>query len=69
MAEKLQALLEGELTTNAAVQIALLNNAALQATFEELGIAQAELVQAGLLKNPVFAGHVRFPAVKTRRAA
>lgn len=61
VAEKLQALLQEELTADAAIQIALLNNASLQATFEELGIAQAELVQAGLLKNPVFAGHVRFP--------
>ena len=49
-----------ELTVDDAVQLALLNNRTLQATFEELGIAQADLVQAGLLKNPVFAGHVRF---------
>lgn len=61
VAEKLQAMLREELTPEAAVQVALLNNASLQATFEELGIAQADLVQAGLLKNPVFAGHVRFP--------
>jgi len=61
VAERLQALLQQDLTAEAAVQIALLNNAALQATFEELGIAQADLVQAGLLKNPVFAGHARFP--------
>jgi len=59
--EKLQALLQEELTAETAIQIALLNNGALQATFEELGIAQADFVQAGLLKNPVFAGHVRFP--------
>ncbi len=61
VADRLQALLQQELTAETAVQIALLNNAALQAAFEELGIAQADLVQAGLLKNPVFAGRVRFP--------
>lgn len=61
VAETLQAMLKEELTADAAVQVALLNNPSLQATFEELGIAQADLVQAGLLKNPVFAGHVRFP--------
>jgi cobalt-zinc-cadmium efflux system outer membrane protein len=42
------------LTCGSAVQIALLNNHDLQATFEDLGVAQADLVQAGLLKNPVF---------------
>jgi cobalt-zinc-cadmium efflux system outer membrane protein len=38
-----------------------LNNRNLQATFEDLGIAQADLVQAGLLKNPVFDLNVRIP--------
>ncbi len=54
-------LLHEELTVEAAVQIALLNNRRLQATFEELGIAQADLVQAGLLSNPIFTGEVRLP--------
>jgi outer membrane protein TolC len=34
------------------VQIALLNNPALQAAFQELGISEAELVQSGRLPNP-----------------
>lgn len=59
--KKVRELLAGPLTVDAAVQIALLNNRALQATYEELGIEQADLVQAGLLKNPVFGGTVRFP--------
>jgi cobalt-zinc-cadmium efflux system outer membrane protein len=54
-------LLTGDLTVDQAVQIALLNNRHLQATFEDLGISQAELVQAGLLKNPVFSGSWRLP--------
>jgi len=53
-------LLARELTADAAVQIALLNNRDLQATYEELDIAQADLVRAGLLRNPVFSGELRF---------
>ena len=47
-------LLAGDLTADAAVQVALLNSPALQGRLEELAIAQADLVQAGLLRNPVF---------------
>jgi outer membrane protein, heavy metal efflux system len=47
-------LLARELTVDTAVQIAFLVNPRLRTTFEELSISQAELVQAGLLKNPVF---------------
>ena len=54
-------LLAHDLTVDRAVQIALLNNRHLQATFENLGVAQADLVQAGLLRNPVFDLGVRFP--------
>jgi cobalt-zinc-cadmium efflux system outer membrane protein len=57
--ERIQSLLQEPLTAEVAVQIALLNNPALQATYEELGIAQADLVQAGLLQNPVFIGSWR----------
>lgn len=47
-------LLTQSLTADAAVQIALLNNRGLQASYAELGIAEAELVQAGRLRNPGF---------------
>lgn len=40
------------LTADDAVQVALLNNQGLQATYAELGIAEADLVQAGRLANP-----------------
>ncbi|MFO0982470.1 MAG: TolC family protein [Planctomycetota bacterium] len=56
------ALLAQELTVDGAVTIALLNNRSLQATYEDLGVAQAELVQAGLLKNPALLAEVRFPS-------
>jgi outer membrane protein TolC len=42
------------LTVDDAVQLALLNNRGLQATFQELGITEAEVVQAGRLPNPGF---------------
>jgi cobalt-zinc-cadmium efflux system outer membrane protein len=50
----------GEMTADDAVQVALLNNRRLQATFEDLGVAQADLVQAGLLRNPVFSADFKF---------
>lgn len=55
----IDSLLVNELSVDAAVQIALLNNRTLQSQYEALGIAQADLVQAGLLKNPVFEAGVR----------
>lgn len=60
----IRSMLAQELTADRAVQIALLHNQNLQATFQDLGIAQADLVQAGLLQNPVFDLGVRLP---TRR--
>jgi cobalt-zinc-cadmium efflux system outer membrane protein len=56
--ERVDALLGKPLTAERAVQIALLNNRELRAVFEELGVAQADLVQAGLLQNPTIAGEI-----------
>ena len=47
-------LLRTPLTVEAAVQIALLNNAELKASLAQLGIGEADLVQAGRLPNPRF---------------
>ena len=47
-------LLQKQLSADTAVQIALLNNRDLQSSYASLGIAQADLVEAGLLENPVF---------------
>lgn len=47
-------LLKQSLSVDDAVQIALLNNKGLQASYAELGIAEADLVQAGRLRNPNF---------------
>lgn len=47
-------LLRHPLTADAAVQIALLNNRRLQAAYNELAVAEADLVQASLPPNPTF---------------
>lgn len=57
--------LEQELTLDLAVFIALLNNRELQATYENLGIAKAHLVQSGLLRNPIFSLSYRFSTKST----
>ena len=57
----LREILARPLTVEDAVEVALLNNRGLQATYEELGIAQADLVQAGLLRNPGISASARFP--------
>jgi outer membrane protein TolC len=41
------------LTADTAVDLALLNHPALQASFSRLGVAESDLVQAGRLRNPV----------------
>ena len=51
---RVAALLSKPLTVDDAVQVALLNNRGLQASFEDLGITEAEVVQAGRLPNPGF---------------
>src|SRR5262249_46671385 len=48
------------LTPERAVQIALLNNRELQSNYADLGLAQANLVQATLWKNPILNGAVTF---------
>lgn len=53
-ADAVRKLLAQPLTADGAVQIALLNNRSLQAGYAELGIAEADLVQAGRLRNPGF---------------
>ena len=64
-AEHVRKILGELLTVDTATEIALLNNPRLQATYERLGVAQAEVVQAGLLRNPRISGHVGFPIGST----
>lgn len=51
--ESVRALLSTPLTQENAVRIMLINNRALQQMYEEIGIAQSELVEAGLMRNPL----------------
>lgn len=51
---RVQELLSGPLSVDDAVQVVLLNNRGLQGRFQDLGITEAEVVQAGRLPNPVF---------------
>ena len=55
----LQALLREPLTAATAVQVTLLNNHRVRATYQRLGIAKADLVQAGLLRNPTLDVSIR----------
>ena len=51
---RVASLLSKPLTADAAVQIALLNNRALQAAYNELGVSEAEMVEASLPPAPTF---------------
>ena len=51
---RLAELLKQPLSADRAVEIALLNNRDLQASFAELGVAEADRVRAGRLANPTF---------------
>lgn len=56
---RIEAILADPLTAESAVRVALLNNRELQARYADLGVAQADVVQAGLLQNPVLEVMVR----------
>ncbi|MCS6926015.1 MAG: TolC family protein, partial [Candidatus Binatia bacterium] len=59
--EAIMTWLQDGLSADEAVQIALLNNRSLQALYTRLGVAQADLVQASLLHNPVVDAGSGFP--------
>jgi cobalt-zinc-cadmium efflux system outer membrane protein len=61
IAAEVKDLLSQPLTEASAVQITLLNNPSLQAKYSELGVSQADLVQAGLIANPSLGGIFTFP--------
>ncbi len=60
--KQVRGILAQQLNVEQAVQIALLTNPKIQAVYEELGIAQADLVQAGLFNNPIFSASVLYPS-------
>ena len=54
VAARVNALLDGGLNAQNVVAVALLNSPSLRVSYEALGISQADMVQAGLLRNPTF---------------
>lgn len=56
-------LLRKPLTVASAVQIALLSNRGLRATFGEIGIAQSDVIEAVTVPNPSVDFDVQFPVV------
>jgi cobalt-zinc-cadmium efflux system outer membrane protein len=60
-AEQVRSLLRRKLTVDDALQVAMLNNRDLQTIYADLGLAQADLVQARLFKNPVLDAAILFP--------
>jgi cobalt-zinc-cadmium efflux system outer membrane protein len=60
VAKRTRDILGKPLTADSAVELALLNNSGLEAAFEDLGIARAEIVQALALPNPSAEVALRF---------
>ncbi len=58
---RVRALLQAELTADRAVAVAMANSPRLQATLAEVGIARAELLEASIVRNPLFEAEIRFP--------
>lgn len=54
-------LLAAPLTPEAAGEIAILNNRRLRAAFARVGIASADLIEAGILENPSLSSAIGFP--------
>lgn len=63
--DRVREILAQPLTPRSAAQIALINNRALQARLEELGMAHANLAAAGLPGNPEIEGYLGFPSDKS----
>ncbi len=61
VAEVVARLVNEGITASEAAQISLLNNPSLQAAFFDVGMARADVVQAGLLSNPFLGITAKFP--------
>jgi cobalt-zinc-cadmium efflux system outer membrane protein len=60
-ADPVKEMLAQPLTAERAAQIALLRNAAFKVKLQEVGLAQAELAQAGIVENPRLHASWRYP--------
>lgn len=59
--EEIDAFLSDGLKLEEAIRVALLNNRRLHTEFMSIGVAKADLLQAGLLSNPTLAFSTQFP--------
>ncbi|MGA0060982.1 MAG: TolC family protein [Planctomycetota bacterium] len=59
---RVEALLGAPLSLEGAVEVALLNNPGLKAAFRRVGVARADLEQAGMWTNPSLMLALRFPS-------
>ncbi len=64
--KKVEDLLQDGLHLDKAIQIALLNNRGFQSSFLDIGVSRAEVVQSGLLANPVVSLVPRLPNIGGR---
>ncbi len=60
--QRVETLLGAGITADEAVEICLLNNPTVQAAFMDIGMARADVVQAGLFSNPSLGIALRLPA-------
>ncbi len=60
--ELVEGLAQDGISADEAVRIALLNNRSLHAAFMDVGIARADVIQAGLFSNPFVGISARFPS-------
>ncbi len=65
-AKRVREALEGGVTLDEAIMVALLNNPAFQAQFLEIGVSQADLVQSSLISNPTLSFSLGVPDVSGR---
>ncbi|HKE00180.1 MAG TPA: TolC family protein [Planctomycetota bacterium] len=61
VAARVREWLREPLTADVAVHIALVNDARLLARIEDLGVARAEVIRAGVPRNPTIEAEIRFP--------
>lgn len=60
VADTTRQLLSQPLTPTSVIDVAMLNNPSLRVQLADLGVARADLIDAGLLENPMFDGKLRF---------
>jgi cobalt-zinc-cadmium efflux system outer membrane protein len=66
LVNQVKVILESPVTLESALRLAAINNPRLRSTFSELDLAEADLIQAGLIPNPVFSGTIKHSGSDTK---